>query len=67
MGNGECICKIGYSGVVCDMCSDGFILNNYHCEECPGSMGGKQHECSGNGKCRISNNKAVCSCNRILW
>ena len=63
MGNGKCICKIGYSGAVCNMCSDGFILNNYHCEECPGSMGGKQQPCSGNGKCSIRNNKAICSCN----
>jgi hypothetical protein len=62
-GDGRCICNFGYAGKYCDNCINGFIKNNYHCEECPGSYGGSQKECFGNGKCVIQNNKIKCLCN----
>ena len=64
MGTGKCICDKGYSGIECSECSRGFIKNNYYCSECPGSMGGKKTSCNGNGNCIISQNKAICKCNK---
>ena len=62
-GDGRCLCNFGYTDKDCDKCISGFIKNNYHCEECPGSYGGSQKECFGNGKCVIQNNKIECLCN----
>lgn len=62
LGDGKCLCNFGYNGKNCDKCINGFIKNNYHCEECPGSYGGKQKECFGNGVCIIKNNVVECSC-----
>lgn len=64
LGDGKCYCDKGYTGSLCKKCSKGFVKNNYFCQECPGSLGGKRNNCYDNGKCVIRNNKAVCICNK---
>ena len=64
LGDGKCFCDKGYSGKTCNSCSKGFIKNNFFCQECPGSFGGKRENCYGNGKCIIKDNNAFCECNK---